>query len=79
MNDTTKTTLQMEDGNWEIHLKGDHCQIIDAQGRQRHTSRGHKMTAAHLAMQLAKQPFVSVENLDAALKELAKRFTTEGP
>jgi hypothetical protein len=57
---------------WIVRITGDVCQIIDDQGRERHRSIGHMKTALFLANQIASQPFVSVPNLDAALRKRAE-------
>ena len=46
-----KTTELEVDGNriWKILLKGTTICIVDDQGRERHRSKGHEITAVYLA------------------------------
>lgn len=72
-----KIPVEMEGGKWIIAIKGREVCIIDPQGRCRHQSVGHHMTAIHLAMNIAKYPFASTPNADEALQLIAKRFLEE--
>ena len=69
-------TQEIAIGNetWKVYKRGEHVCIVDAQDRERHRSRGHTMTAVHLAMQLARQKFESNEIADSALRFYAKKF-----
>lgn len=66
------------DETWEVHLHDDgRLQIVDALGRQRHTSSNQASTGIHLAMQLAKLNFRSEPNADKALVMAADIFKSE--
>jgi hypothetical protein len=60
---------------WTVTLRGDELHIVDSSGRERHASRGHIATGAHLAMQLASVPFESTPNLDEAMKRAANKHS----
>lgn len=70
-------TLLMSGGTWTILKKGDEICIVDSEGRCRHQSRGHMNTAAHLAMQLGQNRFVSEPNADEALRMAVENFRNE--
>lgn len=66
--------LQTAGGIWRVLKRGDEVCIADPQGRQRHRSRGHVNTALHLAMQLDRNEFHSLPNLDETLRMAVEQF-----
>lgn len=75
MSEAITRTVTCENGEtWTVNVRGDWLSIVDAQGRERHRSRGHDMTGIHLAMQLAKQHMEPLEGFDDALRLQAARF-----
>jgi hypothetical protein len=70
----TETKIIIGKEEWRLLFKGDECMIVDSEGRCRYTGKDHTMTAAHLAMELARHPFQSIANLDESLRMFADQF-----
>lgn len=68
------TKVATSAGEWTVYRRGQELMIVDAEGRNRHASRGHSLTGSYLAGMLADQPFRSTETLDQALKITAAEF-----
>jgi hypothetical protein len=64
-------------GVWNILKRGDEVCIVDNEGRERHRSQGHLMTAVHLAMHMARWPLPLNEEADASLRQSAEDFAKE--
>lgn len=74
LNGITVQTVGMNNGDWQVRIRGTECQIVDEQGRCRHMSQGHINTAIALACRLDDMLFQSDPVCDAAMKKLAEDF-----
>lgn len=72
--DLEQEAVWLNDGEWVIYKRSDCVMIVDPDGRCRHESRGHLLTAIHLAIQLGKVEFNSTCTMDDALKLRAAKF-----
>ena len=66
-----------KNGPWKILKNKDEICIVDPEGRERHRSKGHLMTAMHLAMMLSKNPLIPEPNADEALRLSAENFIND--
>ena len=63
-----------KNGTWQVLKRGNEICIVDSEGRERHRSKGHVMTAVCYAMALSENKFNSLSNLDEALRMSAQQF-----
>jgi hypothetical protein len=73
----SETEIITAKGTWKVLKKDNEICIVDSEGRERHRSKGHVMTAVHLAMMLAEKPLEPDCNADAELRRSAKEFINE--